>query len=106
MKGHRERLMLFHKKHLGTLDESSVGEAYLLLSQLGAKFFSFTDKWAIFDPAFATVPDHWHRIASDLEAGTEDYDQILKTPRMIIDSKNSTVTRVFLDKEEEQSDLQ
>ena len=67
MKGHKERLMLFHKERLRTLDEGSVGEAYLLLMNAGSKFFSYTDKWAIFEPVYATVPDHWHRVASDLD---------------------------------------
>jgi hypothetical protein len=39
-----------HSEHLKTLDEASIGEAYLLLSQAGAKFFSFAEKWAIFEP--------------------------------------------------------
>src|ERR1700752_2893329 len=73
MKGHKERLMLLHKEHLKTLDEGSVGEAYLLLERIGSKFFSYTDKWAIFDPDFATIPDHWHRVASDLDKNAVDY---------------------------------
>jgi len=89
--------MLFHRDHVRTLDEGSVGEAYLLLMEAGSKFFSYTDKWAIFEPVYATVPDHWHRVASDLDEKAQDYDQILKTPRMIIDSYDGTVSRVFLD---------
>jgi hypothetical protein len=79
MKGHKKRLMVLHKEHRGTLDEASIGEAYLLLSQAGAKFFSFAEKWAIFEPLYATVPDHWHRVASDLDEKAQDYGQILKT---------------------------
>lgn len=97
MKGHRERLMLLHKNHLRTLDEGSVGEAYLLLMKAGSKFFSYTDKWAIFEPVYATVPGHWHRVASDLEENAQDYDQILKTPRMIIDNHDGTISRVYPD---------
>src|SRR3989442_10998364 len=37
MKGHKERLMLFHKEHLRTLDEGSIGEAYLLLMKAGSR---------------------------------------------------------------------
>jgi len=97
MKGHKERLMLCHKEHLKTIDEQSIGEAYILLSKIGSKFFSYTDKWAIFEPIYATVPDHWHRVASDLDANAQDYRQILKTPRMIIDSHEGTVSRVYPD---------
>jgi hypothetical protein len=97
MKGHKERLMLFHKDHVRTLDEGSVGEAYLLLMKAGSKFFSYTDKWAIFEPVYATVPDHWHRVASDLDANAQDYGQILKTPRMIIDNHEGTIFRAYPD---------
>ena len=99
MKGHKERLMLYHKEHLKTLDEQSIGEAYILLSEIGSKFFSYADKWAIFDPVYATVPDHWHRVASDLDRNASDYEQILKTPRMIIDNKEGSISRANPDKD-------
>ncbi|OLE89752.1 MAG: hypothetical protein AUF79_11535 [Crenarchaeota archaeon 13_1_20CM_2_51_8] len=99
MKGHKERLMLYHKDHVKTLDEGSIGEAYLLLMKAGSKFFSYTDKWAIFEPVYATVPDHWHRIASDLDKNAEDHAQILKTPRMIIDNHEGTLSRAYPDNE-------
>jgi hypothetical protein len=99
MKGHKERLMLYHKEHLKTLDEQSIGEAYILLSKIGSKLFSYTDKWAIFDPVYATVPDHWHRVASDLDKNASDYEQILKTPRMIIDNKEGTISKANPDKD-------
>lgn len=89
--------MLLHKQHLKTVDEGSVGEAYLLLERIGSEYFSYTDKWAIFDPDFATVPDHWHRVASDLDENSEDYKQILKTPRMVIENHQGKITRIFVD---------
>ena len=101
MKGHRERLMLFYKEHVRTLDEGSIGEAYLLLAQAGAKFFSYADRWAIFEPVYATVPDHWHRVASDLDERAQDYGQILKTPRMIIDNHDGTIVRAYPEKNED-----
>ncbi len=91
--------MLYHKEHLKTLDEQSIGEAYVLLSKIGSKFFSYTDKWAIFEPVYATVPHHWHRVASDLDESAQDYLQILKTPRTIIDNEEGTVSRANPDKE-------
>ena len=97
MKGHRERLMLLHKEHVRNIDEGSVGEAYLLLMKAGSKFFSYTDKWAIFEPVYATVPDHWHRVASDLDENAQDHTQILKTPRMIIDNNEGTIVRAYPD---------
>jgi hypothetical protein len=95
MKGHRERLMLYHKDHVRNLDEGSIGEAYLLLMKAGSKFFSYTNSWAIFEPVYATVPDHWHRVASDLDEKAQDHEQILKTPRMIIDTHQGTISRAY-----------
>src|SRR6267143_4542215 len=97
MKGHKERLMLYHKEHVKTLDEQSIGEAYILLSKIGSKFFSYAGKWAIFEPVYATVPDHWHRVASDLDESAQDHQQILKTPRMIIDNHEGTIVRAYPD---------
>ena len=99
MKGHRERLMLYSKEHLKTVDEQSIGEAYILLSNLGSKFFSYTDRWAIFEPVYATVPNHWHRVASDLDESAQDYQQILKTPRMVIDNGKGTLSRANPDQD-------
>jgi hypothetical protein len=89
--------MLLHKEHIRTLDEGSIGEAYLLLMKTGSKFFSYTDRWAIFEPVYATVPDHWHRVASDLDENAQDCSQILKTPRMIIDNNEGTISRAYPD---------
>jgi len=93
MKGHRERLMLFHREHLKTLDEQSIGEAYLLLMGIGSRFFSYVTEWAIFEPVYATVPNHWHRVASDLDPKADDYKQILRTPRTIIDGEKGSIHR-------------
>jgi hypothetical protein len=94
MKGHRERLMIYYGHHAKTLDEQSVGEAHMILLTIGRKFFSYTKQWGIFEPVYATVPDHWHRVASDLDPGSEDYEQILKTPRLIIDTDQMTIDLV------------
>src|SRR5438309_8083116 len=37
--------------------------------------------------------DHWHRVASDLDTKADDYKQILKTPRTIIDSERGSIHR-------------
>jgi len=63
----------------------------------GSELFSYANKWAIFEPVYATVPNHWHRVASDLDEAAQDYDQILKTPRMIIDNHDGSISRIFPD---------
>jgi hypothetical protein len=97
LKGHRERLMLVSKRHSKQLDEGSIGEAYLLLNCIGQRFFGYADEWAIFESDFATIPDHWHRIASDLDVNADDFQQILKTSRTIISNRGKKISRVFPD---------
>jgi hypothetical protein len=95
LKGHRERLMLVSKRHSKQLDEGSIGEAYLLLNSIGQRFFGYADQWAIFESDFATIPDHWHRIASDLDVNADDFQQILKTSRTIISNRGERISRLF-----------
>lgn len=77
------------------LDEGSIGEAYLLLNSIGQRFFGYTDKWAIFESDFATIPDHWHRIASDLVENADDFHQILRTSRTRISNREGKISRVL-----------
>src|SRR5437870_9125463 len=39
------------------------------------------------------IPEHWHRICSDIDPVAEDHDQILKTPRLVIDNKTLNIQR-------------
>ncbi len=93
MKGHKERLMLCHKDHVRAVDERAVAEAYMTLFSVGMKMFHYTRYWAIFEPTFATIPEHWHRVCSDIDPVAEDYSQILNTPRLVIDNKTMSVLR-------------
>ena len=95
LKGHRERLMLVSKRHSKQLDEGSIGEAYLLLNSIGQRFFGYTDKWAIFESDFATIPDHWHRVASDLVENADDFQQILRTSRTRISNREGKISWVL-----------
>ncbi|MBO0888307.1 hypothetical protein J2P12_04320 [Candidatus Bathyarchaeota archaeon] len=94
MKGHRERLMLMRREHIKDLDEQSIGEAFMLILSAGKRFFSYTKEWAVFEPVYATVPAHWHRVASDLAPDADDHEQILKTPRLVIDNETMSITSI------------
>jgi hypothetical protein len=93
LKGHKERLMLCWKDHVSLVDERAIGEAYVMLFNVGMKAFHYSRYWAILEPTYATIPEHWHRICSDLDPAAEDRDQILKTPRLIIDNKTLNIQR-------------
>src|SRR5438094_9637859 len=66
MKRHRERRMLYHKEHVKTLDEQSIGEAYMPALRSGGKYFTQADQRAAFEPVYATRPEHWHGRAAVL----------------------------------------
>lgn len=79
LKGHRERIMIVYRKHEHTISYKAVERALDILSKIGRKVFSYTPKFVIMDSTFATINDHWHLVASDLDPKSEDFDQILAT---------------------------
>jgi hypothetical protein len=76
LKGHRERVMVVSRDH----QMNGWIETYMLkkLEDTGMKLFDYTYKFVIVATDYASVPDHPHFIASDLEPG-EDHLQLLGT---------------------------
>jgi hypothetical protein len=79
LKGHRERIMIVYKRHEHELPYRAVEHALDVLTNIGRKLFSYTPKFVIMDSTFATINDHWHLVATDLDPKSEDFDQILAT---------------------------
>ena len=79
LKGHKERIMIVYKRHEHELPYKAVERALDILTKFGRKLFSYTPKFVIMDSTFATINDHWHLVASDLDPKSEDFDQILAT---------------------------
>jgi hypothetical protein len=79
LKGHRERVMIVHKRHEHEPSYKAVERALDILTKMGRRLFSYTPKFVIMDSTFATINDHWHLVASDLDPKSEDFDQILAT---------------------------
>jgi len=71
--------MIVYKDHQRELPQSAVEHALDMLREIGMKLFSYTPKFVIMDSTFASIPDHWHLVASDLDPKGEDFDQILAT---------------------------
>lgn len=78
MKGHRERIMIVYKPHQHTVPHGAYERALDILSKVGT-VFSYTPKFVIMDTTFATINDHWHLVATDLNPKSQDFDQILAT---------------------------
>lgn len=79
LKGHRERIMTVLKEHEHTVPYKAYERALDLLTKVGLKVFSYTPKFVIMDSTFATINDHWHLVATDLNPNSQDFDQILAT---------------------------
>jgi len=79
LKGHKERVMIVYKRHEHELPCRAVERALEVLTKMGRKLFSYTPKFVIMDSTFASINDHWHLVATDLDPKSEDFDQILAT---------------------------
>jgi len=71
--------MIVIKQHEHELSRKAFEHALDILSKIGRKLFSYTPKFVIMDSTFATINDHWHLVATDLDPKSEDFDQILAT---------------------------
>lgn len=79
LKGHKERIMVVYKRHEHELQYKAVERALDILTKMGRNLFRYTPKFVIMDSTFATINDHWHLVATDLDPKSEDFDQILAT---------------------------
>jgi len=79
LKGHKERIMIIYKRHEHTIPPRAYEHALDLLSKMGRTVFAYAPKFVIMDTTFATINDHWHLVASDLDPKSEDFNQILAT---------------------------
>jgi hypothetical protein len=78
-KGHRERIMIVYNRHEHTVPQRTFEHALDVLTKIGRDVFKYTPKFVIMDTTFATINDHWHLVATDLDPKSEDFDQILST---------------------------
>lgn len=79
LKGHRERIMIVIKVHTHNIGFHLYEEALNFLVEVGKRVFSYTPKFVIMDSTFATINEHWHLVATDLDPNSEDFQQILRT---------------------------
>lgn len=79
LKGHRERIMIVLTEHLHEIPFKEFEIALDILVEVGKRVFRYTPKFVIMDSTFATINEHWHLVATDLDSKTEDFDQILAT---------------------------
>lgn len=78
-KGHKERIMIVYKRHEHTIPQNMFEHALDTLTKIGRQVFAYTPKFVIMDTTFATINDHWHLVATDLDPKSQDFNQILST---------------------------
>jgi hypothetical protein len=78
-KGHKERIMIVYKRHEHTIPQNMFEYALDTLTKIGRQVFAYTPKFVIMDTTFATINDHWHLVATDLDPKSQDFDQIVST---------------------------
>lgn len=80
LKGHKERIMIVSMAHvrLPTMSRE-IDVAVEILERIGRRVFNYAPKFVIMDSTFATIKQHWHLVASDLDKNSNDFEQILKT---------------------------
>ena len=79
LKGHKERIMVVYRPHEHTIPHKAFERALDMISDIGRRVFKYTPKFVIMDTTFATINDHWHLVATDLDPKSKDFDQILAT---------------------------
>jgi len=86
MKQHNKRIMIISKEHI---EEPApfYSDAWLAKFILFCKdYFDEEPTFALCQPTYATIPDHWHRIACDWK-GNEDIEQLHYTPHVALKTK-------------------
>jgi len=79
LKGHRERIMIVHKRHVHNVEWKEFEAAIEFLIEIGKKAFDYAPKFVIMDTTFATITEHWHLVCTDLDPKSDDFQQILGT---------------------------
>jgi hypothetical protein len=87
MKGHHKRVMIVskeHKKDLPPIEKQHVMNVFILFCQ---NYFDEEPTFAMCEPTYATIPEHWHIIACDWFATTKELQQLHYTPHLAIKTK-------------------
>jgi len=84
-KGHHKRIMIISKDH--NLKNGPIGRVGIeLFTKFCIEYFDEEPTFALCEPKYATIPDHWHFIACDW-FGEEDIKQLHYTPHRAIETK-------------------
>lgn len=80
LKGHKRRIMVIYREHNALPSPDMQRKMLNQLENIGREAFSYAFKFIIMSQKFATIRDHWHYVASDLNPESTDFYQVLGTP--------------------------
>jgi len=84
MKGHHKRIMIVYKKHLKRIpDEKACLRKF---KEFCYGYFNEEPTYALVEGTYASIPNHWHKIACDW-FGKEDDKQLKYTPHSALQTK-------------------
>jgi len=86
-KGHHKRIMAISTKHvkeLGPFEEEMSLKRFINFCK---EYFDEEPTFALVEPTYATIPEHWHRIACDWFATARERKQLEYTPHQAIKTK-------------------
>ena len=94
LKHHLKRIMVVSCQHSKITDGLDF-RMKELLKEAGLQIFDYTPKFVIMSTKFASVPNHPHYVASDLDPNSDDFEQILSTPWVeVVETNLASVAKV------------
>lgn len=84
MKGHHKRIMLLTKKHVKDLPKKVEDEFINRFIVFCKKYFDEEPTFALVESTYASIPEHWHRIACDWFGTEKEIQQLHYTPHQAI----------------------
>jgi len=83
MKGHNKRIMIVSKEHIKYPSISDEREWVDSFIKFCKEYFNEEPTFALCESTYATIPNHWHLIATDWK-GNVDIEQLHYTPHRAI----------------------
>jgi len=87
MKGHHKRVMIVSKEHDVKDGDSLTRFLIVRFIKFCEEYFDEEPTFALVEPTYASIPDHWHIIACDWFGTPEEMQQLHYTPHQALPTK-------------------
>ena len=87
MKGHHKRIMIVTKFHVKELTKEMEEKLTYIFQIFCEQYFDEEPTYALVDSTYATIPEHWHKIACDWYGTPDEMKQLHYTPHTAIKTK-------------------